>query len=195
MSANVHRKLSWLLLALPALLLIPGGDLADLTALSGEIAAKCLLAALLISPLADALRPWPKLRAAAGRLVRYRRALGVATFCYALIHLVYYLVDMGRLDDVLGEIGVPGIWTGWLALALMVPMAATSNDAAMRWLKQGWKRLQRLAYPVALLTFAHWALVHDGVREALVYGAPLALLQIIRIISRMVSTWRALAAG
>lgn len=180
----------WLLLALPAVLLIPGGDTMDLTALSGEIAAKCLLLALTVTPLVEALRPWPSLRAAAARLLRYRRAIGVAAFCYALIHLAYYAVDMGRLDDMLAELGAPGIWTGWVALALMLPLAATSNDAAVRRLKHGWKRLQRLAYPVALLTFAHWVLVHDGQQEALLYCAPLAFLQIIRIISRHGATRR-----
>ena len=73
---------------------------------------------------------------------------------------------------------------GVAAFALMLPLAATSNDAAVRRLKQGWKRLQRLAYPAALLTFAHWVWVHDGLQEALLYCTPLALLQIIRIISQ-----------
>ncbi len=184
MSRQRLFRTSWLLLALPSLLLIPGGDTAELTALSGEIAAKLLLVALTVSPLIAALRPWPRLRVVAARLVRHRRAIGVAAFCYALIHLAYYVADMGRLDDMLAELGAPGIWTGWAAFALMLPLAATSNDAAVRRLKQGWKRLQRLAYPAALLTFAHWVWVHDGLQEALLYCTPLALLQIIRIISQ-----------
>lgn len=194
MSTIPRFPVSWLVLALPAVLLLPGGDTAELTALSGEIAAKCMLLALLVSPLVEALRPWPKQRAVVMRLVRHRRAVGVAAFCYALVHLAYYVADMGRLDDMLAELGAPGIWTGWAAFALMLPLAATSNDAAMRRLKRSWKTLQRLAYPAALLTFAHWLLVHDGLQEALLYCAPLALLQIIRIMSRQLAARRQASA-
>jgi len=66
-------------------------------------------------------------------------------------------------------------------LALMLPLALTSNDAAMRALNQGWKRLQRLAYPAALLTLAHWIVVHNGWAEALLWFAPLGLLQLVRL--------------
>ena len=62
-----------------------------------------------------------------------------------------------------------------------VPPALASNDAAMRLLRRGWKRVQRLAYPAALLTLAHWMLVHDGLASALVQAAPLLLLQAWRL--------------
>jgi sulfoxide reductase heme-binding subunit YedZ len=67
----------------------------------------------------------------------------------------------------LAEIGALGIWTGWAAFLLILPLALTSNDTAMRALKAGWKRLQRLAYPAALLTLVHWMFVHDNVVPAL----------------------------
>lgn len=49
-------------------------------------------------------------------LVARRRAIGVAAFGYALVHLIFYLIDMGNLDDILAEWLAPGIWTGWAAL-------------------------------------------------------------------------------
>ena len=51
----------------------------------------------------------------------------------------------------------------------------------MRALRRGWKRLQRFAYPAAVLTLAHWVLVHDGLTSALVHFAPLFLLQALRL--------------
>jgi methionine sulfoxide reductase heme-binding subunit len=51
----------------------------------------------------------------------------------------------------------------------------------MRTLKAGWKRLQRLAYPAALLTLVHWAVVHDNLLAALLNFAPLAILQALRL--------------
>jgi sulfoxide reductase heme-binding subunit YedZ len=54
----------------------------------------------------------------------------------------------------------------------------------MRALKAGWKKLQRLAYPVALLTLVHWIVVHNAPGEALVQFAPLALLEAYRIARR-----------
>ena len=81
----------------------------------------------------------------------------------------------------LAEIGAPGIWTGWLALLCMCRPRSTSSDAAMRLLRRNWKRVQRLAYPAAVLTLVHWVLVHDGMVSALVHFAPLILLQALRL--------------
>ena len=107
--------------------------------------------------------------------------MGVAAFLYALAHTGRLRARHGHVADMLAEIGAPAIWTGWAALLILVPLGLTSNDAAMRVLRGGWKRLQRLAYPAAILTLAHWALVHDGLAAALVHFAPLALLQAVRV--------------
>ena len=122
----------------------------------------------------------PRVRAV-GWLVRRRRYLGIAAFGYALLHLGFYVAEMETLANMLAELDALGIWTGWLALMLMLPLAATSNDRSMRVLKAGWKTLQRLAYPVALLTLVHWIVVHNARTEALVQFAPLALLEIYRV--------------
>jgi methionine sulfoxide reductase heme-binding subunit len=179
---RIPAPLFWLLLALPSLLMLaslgqPQADLDALTAESGEWAARFLVAALMVTPL---LRLVPAL----GGLRRHRRAIGLAAFGTSVVHLGFYLGAMGALDLVLAEITAPGIWTGWVALFLMVPLALTSNDAAMRRLGRGWQRLQRLAYPATILTLAHMVLVHDGLREALMLGVPLLLLQLTRFLPR-----------
>ena len=59
---------------------------------------------------------------------------------------------------VLSEAKAADLLTGWLALALFLPLAVTSNDVAVRAMGRAWKRLHRLVYPAAVLTFIHWAL-------------------------------------
>lgn len=145
---------------------------------TGEWSARFLIVALMLTPLSQVLpgRDWVRW------LVRHRRAFGVAAFLYAVLHLAFYVLDMETVANMMAEIGAVGIWTGWLALLLMVPLALTSNDAAMRRLKAGWKKLQRLAYPAGLLTLVHWMFVHDGLIPALVNFAPLAALQGWRLV-------------
>lgn len=177
------KFLVWLVLALPlaaALVryaLDPDAWPGDLLHPTGEWSARFIILALMVTPLRQL---WPQARAVRF-LARHRRALGVAAFLYALAHTAAYVADMGNLADMLAELGAPAIWTGWAALLILVPLGLTSNDAAMRALRSGWKRLQRLAYPAAILTLLHWALVHDGLAAALLHFVPLVLLQAVRV--------------
>ena len=178
------RPFLWALLAVPALLMtgtyISRDDIwaGDLLHPSGEWSARLIILALMLTPLSMLFRgrQWVQW------LVRRRRAFGVAGFAYALLHLVFYLIDMETMRNVLAEMFALGIWTGWAAFFLVLPLALTSNDAAMRRLKGGWKRIQRLAYPAAILTLVHWMFVHDNLTAALVNFAPLALLQAWRVV-------------
>ena len=174
--------LFWLLLAMPALVQVPAlgrpeVDLDHLTKESGAWAVRLLAAALTITPL---LRWFPQL----GWLRRQRRAIGLAAFATSLVHLGLYAAAMGSLAVMLAEITALGIWTGWVSLALLLPLALTSHNAAVRRLGRNWKRLQRLAYPAALLALVHGALVHDGLRHALWLGAALLILELARFIPR-----------
>jgi len=180
------RPLFWAVLAIPAAHLFyrfVGEDLLpdEMVGPTGEWAARFIIVALALTPLSRLL---PGSGAVKWLLAR-RRALGVAAFCYALLHLAFYIWEMETLANMLAELGLAGIWTGWLALLMMIPLAATSNDAAVRALRSGWKRLQRLAYPAALLTLAHWILVHNGLGEAMLWFAPLGALQLWRIGARL----------
>jgi sulfoxide reductase heme-binding subunit YedZ len=155
----------------------PGIWVGDLVHPSGEWSARLIVFALMLTPLSVIFRG----RRWVAWLIRRRRAFGVAGFGYALLHLLFYLLDMENVRNVLAEIGALGIWTGWVAFLLFLPLALTSNDASMRALKGGWKKLQRLAYPAAVLTLVHWMFVHDNLAAALINFAPLALLQAWRI--------------
>jgi sulfoxide reductase heme-binding subunit YedZ len=167
----------WLLLSVPALLMLRGylsGDVIAMDMLhpTGEWSARLMIVAMILSPLASLIGPKPWLN----WLVQRRRALGVASFLYAVLHLIFYVIDMGNLDDMLAEFWALGMWTGWAAMLLFVPLVATSNDASMRALKAGWKRLQRLVYPAALLVLVHWIFIHNNLGPALVHFVPLMLL-------------------
>ena len=60
-------------------------------------------------------------------MMKRRCYFGMATFAYAAIHTVLYIVDMGNLKAILGEAPALGIWTGWLAFFVFVPLAVHDN--------------------------------------------------------------------
>jgi sulfoxide reductase heme-binding subunit YedZ len=109
---------------------------------TGEISAQLMIVAMMITPLRML---FPRSRFVAGML-RYRRGVGVAAFCYALAHTVLYIIDMGTLRSIFDEFLSFGIWTGWLAVFLLVPLAITSNNWSVRRLGRNWKTLQRVIY-------------------------------------------------
>lgn len=171
----------WAILALPSLLMInralSGGDLGPLLHPTGEFSARLMILAMMLTPLRLL---FPNSGTVQWLMVR-RRYLGVAAFGYAVLHLIYYLVDIGSLAIVVSDLTAPGIWTGWVALLIFVPMALTSNNASVRRLAHIWKRIQRFVYAAAVLTLLHWILVNDNIGPALVHFVPLATLELYRI--------------
>jgi sulfoxide reductase heme-binding subunit YedZ len=135
----------------------------------------CVL--LLVSPLRD-ITGW------AG-LARLRRMLGLFVFFYALVHFVAYvwLDQSGLWDDILLDISKrPFILVGLLALILLLPLALTSFNAAIRWLGAArWRRLHQAVYVIALLAILHFFWMRAGKRNfdqvalyAVIIGALLA---------------------
>lgn len=176
------RYILWALLALPSLPmlagLMSGGTGAEgLLHPTGEFAARFMIVAMVISPI-RLLFPnasWPFW------LVRRRRCFGVAAFAYALAHTCLYIVDMASVRLMLDEFTALGIWTGWVAMAILLPLGFTSNNMAQRLLGHRWKQLQRGVYAAAVLTLVHWIFVHNNLGPALVHFVPLALLEAYRI--------------
>lgn len=158
---NASRYLLWLVLGLPGAWILGrwaltpnsygyGHAIGD----SGDWAAWLLLLTLAVTPLRLAFRRSGIVQF----LVRRRRNLGVASFAYALGHTVIYIWEKFSLATIISEATEWQYLTGWIAFALFVPLAVTSTDKAVLRLKQDWKRLHRLVYPAAALTFVHWAL-------------------------------------
>lgn len=175
----------WGVLALPALGMIGsllGDDPKAFHALlhpTGEFAARFMIIGMMASGLMLLFRGrhWPRW------LLHHRRDIEVAAFLYALLHLAVYLIDRGTMERVLEQLAQVRIWTGWLAFLIFVPLAVTSNDAAQRWLRAGWKTMQRLAYPAAVLVLVHWAAMKDwgGWPPALIHFGPLLALWAYRL--------------
>ena len=114
-------------------------------------------------------------------LLKRRRYFGVAAFCYAVAHTVFYVIDLGTLKLILDEFFALGIWTGWAALAIFIPLGLTSNNFSQQLLLSKWKPLQRWVYLAAVLTLLHWMFVHNNWGPAFVHFVPLALLELYRI--------------
>lgn len=143
----------------------------------GLWALKFLLAGLCVSPL---------LRFTGVNLNRFRRALGVTGFAYAVLHLLVWVVldkqfhwaEMGR--DLLRR---PYITVGMAAFALLVPLALTSTDGALRRMgAAAWRRLHLLAYPAAILGAAHYLLlVRAWPVEPILYLAGAIGLVLLRV--------------
>jgi sulfoxide reductase heme-binding subunit YedZ len=119
-------------------------------------------------------------------LIRFRRMMGLSAFYVAVFHLAVYLL----LDRQLawGEIAAdlykrPYIIFGMTAFVLLIPMALTSTDAAVRRLgAMSWRRLHKLAYPVAVLMILHYLwLVKSWTTEPLVYAFITAVLLCLRL--------------
>lgn len=127
-------------------------------------------------------------------LLRFRRMLGLYAFAYATLHLAAYLVlDLrGYWTQIFEEIAKrPYITVGFLAWLLLVPLAATSTQAAIRRLGRHWARLHKVVYAVGVLAVLHfWWLVKSDIREPLLYAAILTLLLGWRVARR----WRGVSA-
>ncbi|MET3854493.1 protein-methionine-sulfoxide reductase heme-binding subunit MsrQ [Rhizobium sp. OAE497] len=111
-----------------------------------------LILTLAVSPARDLLG-W--------NYLRYRRAFGLLTFYYALMHFTVYMVldqamDLSAvIDDVLKR---PFIMFGMAGLALLVPLAVTSNNFSIRKMGMKWIWLHKLIYIIAAAGALHFAL-------------------------------------
>lgn len=136
-------------------------------------------------------------------LVRFRRMLGLYAFFYATLHLTAYLVlDLrGYWTQIFEDIAKrPYITVGFTAWLLLVPLAITSTQAAIRRLGRNWARLHKLVYVVAVLAVLHfWWLVKSDVREPALYAAILVALLGWRVVKalrdRRASARRTAATG
>ena len=176
----------WFLFALPGGLMLGTALTSDdprifheLIHPSGEFSARFLIVAMMATPLAMLLRGWR----GPIWLKKNRRYLGVASFGYAALHTLFYVIDKGSMAGVINEVSRFYIWTGWIAFAIFVPLAVTSTDYYVRIMGPWWKTLQRWTYGAAVLTLLHWAALHNWEHptSAVVHFLPLTLLEAYRV--------------
>lgn len=116
-------------------------------------------------------------------LARLRRMLGLFTFFYGVLHfLCFAWLDMGfDVEAILRDIPKrPFILVGSAALLLMLPLAATSFNRAIKTLGAArWQALHRLVYATALLALLHFFWMRSAKNdfgEWAVYAAVMATL-------------------
>jgi len=113
--------------------------------------------------------------------IRLRRMLGLYAFFYALLHFMTYL----WLDQFFDWSGIardivkrPFITAGFAAFVLLIPLAATSFNAAIRSLGgRRWQALHRTVYAIGIISVVHyWWLVKRDITHPLIYALILGLL-------------------
>jgi sulfoxide reductase heme-binding subunit YedZ len=142
---------------------------------TGDWTLRMLCLTLAVTP----LRQWTGQPA----LARFRRMLGLFTFFYAVLHFLSYAwLDMG-FDPASIAADIPKrpfALVGFTALLLMLPLAATSFNRAIRALGSArWQRLHRLVYAIVLLGLLHFFWMRaakNNVAEVEVYAAIVAIL-------------------
>jgi methionine sulfoxide reductase heme-binding subunit len=119
----------------------------------GLLGLQFLLASLAITPL----------RRLGLNLIRFRRALGLLAFSYIALHLVAWVwLDMGlRWSEMAADlVKRPYIIAGMVGFAALLPLAATSTNAAIRRMgPAAWGRLHKLAYLAILAGILHFVLL------------------------------------
>jgi methionine sulfoxide reductase heme-binding subunit len=142
---------------------------------TGEMTLRMLCVTLAVTPLRT-VTGWHA-------LARWRRMLGLFAFFYGSLHFLSFAwLDMGfDLAAIVADIVKrPFILVGSAALLLMLPLAATSFNRAIKALGAArWQALHRLVYVVAGLGLLHFFWMRSGKNdfaEVAVYGAVLAVL-------------------
>ncbi len=140
----------------------------------GQLALKLLIAGLCITPLR---------RFAGVNLLKFRRALGLLAFAYIAAHLLVWLVlDIGNVARIWADIVKrPYITVGMAGFLLLVPLAVTSSNRAIRAMGAGWRKLHRLVYPAVFLGGVHFVMLVKGWQmEPLIYLAVILALLALR---------------
>ncbi|KPF48949.1 sulfite oxidase [beta proteobacterium AAP121] len=139
---------------------------------TGDWTLRLLCLTLAVTP----LRQWTGWHA----LARLRRMLGLFTFFYGLLHfLAFAWLDMGLdLGAIIADIAKrPFILVGSAALLLMLPLALTSFNRAIKALgAPRWQALHRAVYAVAVLAVLHFLWMRSGKNDLAEVGVYAAVL-------------------
>lgn len=123
-------------------------------------------------------------------LLRLRRMLGLFTFFYATLHFLSFigLDNQFILDDIARDIFKrPFVTVGFAAFLMLIPLALTSNQFAVRRLGgRRWQELHRNIYPAGILGCLHyfWLAKFEALLWPLAYSVVLGFLLAWRIRER-----------
>jgi sulfoxide reductase heme-binding subunit YedZ len=119
-------------------------------------------------------------------LIQYRRMLGLFAFFYGCLHFTTYI----WLDQFFDRHSIykdiykrPFITAGFTAFVLMIPLALTSSQWAIRKLGKSWQQMHRLIYLSATAGVVHYIwLVKKDVRVPVTDAVVLGILLLYRLI-------------
>ena len=142
---------------------------------TGDWVLRFLCITLTITPLRQSIKQ--------PALLRFRRMLGLFAYFYVCLHFLSYAwLDMSFVaNDIVKDIVKrPFILVGTTALLLMTPLAATSFNAAIKWMgAKRWQLLHKAVYAVVLLGLLHFFWMRaakNNFAEVAVYAAVIAVL-------------------
>nr|WP_233092418.1 protein-methionine-sulfoxide reductase heme-binding subunit MsrQ [Serratia odorifera] len=124
----------------------------DIQHFTGRMTLKLLLATLLIAPLARYSHQ--------ALLMRCRRLVGLWCFAWGSLHLISYstlelgLNNLGLLGSEL--VSRPYLTLGIISWLVLLALAATSTQWAMRKLGSKWQKLHNFVYLAAILAPIHY---------------------------------------
>jgi sulfoxide reductase heme-binding subunit YedZ len=145
----------------------------------GKLALQLIVLGLTVTP----LRKWAGLN-----LMPFRRAIGVLAFAFVVAHfLVWAVLDVQSPSAIWADIVKrPYVTIGMAGLIALIPLAATSNNWAVRRLGgMRWRQLHKLVYPAAVLGAVHYVWLAKGFQiEPLIYLFIILGLLALRVVPR-----------
>lgn len=181
------KAAAWVACLLPLSVLVYQSQTDDLganpidyiTRTLGDWTLRILLASLALTPI--------RLLCKISWQMHLRRLLGLFAFFYACLHFAVWIVLDHFFDwaEMLGDIlKRPYITVGVMAVALLLPLAATSTTRAVKRLGgANWRRLHKLVYLIGVLGVLHYLwLAKKGVNGPFIYAGILGVLLSIRLL-------------
>ncbi|HPF47460.1 MAG: sulfoxide reductase heme-binding subunit YedZ [Alphaproteobacteria bacterium] len=147
-----------------------------ITKFTGDWTIRFLLITLSVSPITK-FTGW--------RILKYRRAVGLYAFFYALLHFLNYMVldyffDWPLiLEDIFKR---PAITFGMVAFTLLIPLAITSFKFFIKKMAKNWQKLHQLIYIITIFAVIHnYMMVKADVLIPVIHAIILASLLCMRV--------------
>ena len=114
--------------------------------------------------------------------IRFRRAFGLMSFFYIILHFSTWLfldMQLRWVEIVESLTRKPFIVFGMMGFLLLIPLAATSNNYSMKRLGKYWQKLHKLIYVAIILGGIHYLMMEKTLQN----DAIITFIIIIALIS------------
>lgn len=128
------------------------------------------------------------------QLLKFRRTLGLLVFFYASLHVTIWIwLDQSlNIDAMLQDITKrPFVTLGVFSFILLCPLALTSNQQSINFLKRRWAQIHALIYIIAISVILHYWWHKSGKNDyaqvslyALIVGVLLGFRVIVYLLRR-----------